>query len=57
MSASIISELSYAVSIVKDRPDQKIGLIFASDDASSTIGEIQIDAGTITILVRKTGFK
>ena len=55
MSASVISELSYGVSIVKDRPDQKIGLIFASDDASSTIGEIQIDAGTI--LVRKTGFK
>lgn len=40
MSASVISELSYGVSIVKDRPDQKIGLIFASDDASSTIAKV-----------------
>jgi hypothetical protein len=40
MSSSVVSELSYAVSIVKDTPDQRIGLAFASDDASSTIGKI-----------------
>jgi hypothetical protein len=40
MSGSIVSELSYAVSIVKDRPDQQVGLVFASDDASSTIAQV-----------------
>ncbi len=35
-----MSELSYTVSIVKESPEQKVGIQFLSDDASSTIGKI-----------------
>jgi len=39
MSSSIVSELSFAVSIVKETPEQRVGIAFLSDEASSTIGK------------------